>query len=148
MKAYLDVPLLMATVSQKHNAKTGSSEEQSLRSNHRLYRGRARDAASRRGPLICSTTFAIVRPWRWRQSPANPSLREFSLLSGKVQGISADSAEGTCTGSAFRTINQVLAAKFPKQRNRDFSRENSECPQRNRECPMSTGTLLLGRVLI
>ena len=76
------------------------------------------------------------------------SAGRFSLLSGKVQGIFADSAEGTGPGSVFRTINQVVAAKFPKQKNREFSRENSEFPQRNRECPMSTGTLLLGRVLI
>jgi len=77
--------------------------------------------------------------WRWRQSPANPSLREFSLLSGKVQGISAASAAGTGSGSVFRTINQMVAAKFPTQKNRELSRENSEFPQRIRECRMSTG---------
>ena len=64
---------------------------------------------------------------------------EFSLLSGKVQGISAYSAAGMGSGPVFRTINQVFAAKFPKQKNREFSRENREFPQRIRECPMSTG---------
>jgi hypothetical protein len=58
-----------------------------------------------------------------------------SLLNGKVQGISADSAAGTGSGSVFRTINQVVAAKFPKQKNREFSRENSEFPQGIRVSP-------------
>ena len=71
-----------------------------------------------------------------------------SLFQGKIQGISADSAAGTGTGAVFRTINQVVAAKFPKQKNREFSRENSEFPQRVRECPMSTGDTPATRVLL
>jgi hypothetical protein len=54
------------------------------------------------------------------QSSANSSQRENSLLGGKIQGISADSASGMEFGSVIRTINQAVAAKFPKQKNREF----------------------------
>ena len=40
-----------------------------------------------------------------------------SLLSGKIQGIFADSAPETVRGFAFRTINQTVTAKFPNQEN-------------------------------
>ena len=80
--------------------------------------------------------------WRWRQSPANLSLREFSLLSGKVQGISADSAAGT-VGSAFRTINQVVAAKFPRQQNREFSRREQRISAAYRGMPHEARAPLL-----
>ena len=62
---------------------------------------------------------------------------EISLLSGKIQGISAHSAPKTVQGSVFRTINQCVKAKFPTQKNREFFRENSEFPLRIRECRMS-----------
>ena len=83
--------------------------------------------------------------WRWGQSSANASLNENSLLSGKIQGISADSAPETIQGSVFRTINQWVAAKFPTQWNREFFRENSEFPRRIRECRMS---MIVGQCLL
>jgi len=67
------------------------------------------------------------------------SAGKVSLLRGKVQGISADSAAGTGSGSVFWTINQAVATKFPKQKNREFSRQNSEFFQRIREGSISMG---------
>jgi len=83
--------------------------------------------------IVAGDRFERFKNWRWRQSSANPSPNAYSLFSGKIQGISADSAPGTGSGSVFRTINQVVAAKFPTQKNREFSRENSECPQHIKE---------------
>ena len=41
--------------------------------------------------------------WLWRQSSANASRREFSLLSGKIQGNFADLAAKTGRGLGFPT---------------------------------------------
>src|SRR5680860_720524 len=81
--------------------------------------------------------YQVFSSWRRKQSSANASQWEISLLRGKIQGISTDSAPETVQGSVFRTINQLVTAKFPTQQNREFSRENSEFPQRIRECRMS-----------
>ena len=89
--------------------------------------------------------YQLLNWWRWGQSSANASLNENSLLSGKIQGISADSAPETIQGSVFRTINQWVAAKFPTQWNREFFRENSEFPRRIRECRMS---MIVGQCLL
>jgi hypothetical protein len=68
---------------------------------------------------------------------ANPS--PSSNFPGKYSEFLLETAAEAGPGSVFRTINQIVTAKFPTQKNREFSRENSEFPQRIRECPMSTG---------
>ena len=42
-----------------------------------------------------------ITNWRWRQSSANLSLVGDSLLSGKIQGISADWAQKRVRGPRF-----------------------------------------------
>ena len=62
--------------------------------------------------------------WRWRQSSANLSQWEFSLLSGKIQGTFADLASKTRLGSVIAHVNQRVTAKFPAHRDREFFAAN------------------------
>jgi hypothetical protein len=55
-------------------------------------------------------------------------LGEPVFVGGKMQGISAGSAQTRGSGSVFCSINQLVMAKFPKPRNREFSRDNNELP--------------------
>ena len=78
--------------------------------------------------------------WRWRQSSANPSLRQIPCLQGKIQGISAFSDSvfsphssetpaqcGSPAAKAPSLRNQNREFNFPDQgMNREFFKRNRE----------------------
>ena len=64
--------------------------------------------------------YQVVSSWRRKQSSANLSQCEFSLLSGKIQGISHEFGLQREKRRPKLTLQQWVAGKFPMQWNREF----------------------------
>ncbi len=70
--------------------------------------------------------------WRCRQSRANPSL-PISLLNREKTGNFCEFGQFGGFFCGFSSSNQSVSHEFPKNRNREFFRPNSEFSARNRE---------------
>ena len=99
----------------------------------RLNRGKARKL----GPILQRprTVSSYRSAWWWMQSPSNPSQRPNSLLTGKLTGNFAESGLARRFSRAVCQLIQWFAAKFPRQRNREFFEHNREFSAKNREFP-------------
>jgi hypothetical protein len=75
----------------------------------------------------------VARKWRRTQSQSNPSPLLNSLLTGKLTGNSAEFGPRDYFWRPVDQQIQLLAAKFPTQKNRELFRRNREFRRRNRE---------------